>query len=544
MKKKGKFTKQEYEKMYPSDAIPPRMYGTVKAHKPEKDYPMRIVVSTIGTPPHGISAYLVNVIQHSLDKNGTRLKNSTSFVEVAKNWRVSPTEVQVSYDVVNLYPSVPLKEATIVILDLLRQDPDLSKYTKLGITEIKMLIELCLSKCYFIWNDEIHMLKDSGPIGLSIMVVLAEGFLQVLEAKAIDEALHQQPPVIPLSFYRYVDDSHSTFESMNRADMFLDVLNKQHENIKYTIEKENEKKELNFLDIKIMNKGEGKYDFTIFRKEAITNVQVKPNSSHDPRILRGIFKGFLNRALSICSQNYLDQEIEFLVKTFEENGYSKEELLKMVQEVNYKGNADVSTNENSRESTTNGINNMEDQCYTITLPWIPGVSPKLRKAYRKAGYKVAFKSGRSIGDILTAKNKTKLPKNSRPGVYKIPCSCGITPYRGETKKRICTRVNEHIVNVEKGEWDKSAVAEHSKNCSGNILFDKAETVAVIDKTFERKVRETLEIQKHDCHIKDGGMNPDKGQNVTTKFWFPLLKFLKKSEKEDRCNRAKSNDVRV
>ena len=96
--------------MYPSDAIPPRMYGTIKAHKPEKQYPMRLVVSTIGTPPHGISAYLVKIIQHTLNKNPTRLKNSTSFVEMARNWNISPTEVQVSFDVINLYPSVPLKE--------------------------------------------------------------------------------------------------------------------------------------------------------------------------------------------------------------------------------------------------------------------------------------------------------------------------------------------------------------------------------------------------------------------------------------------------
>ena len=100
LNKTGKFTKKEYEELYPSDAIPPRMY--VKAHKPEKDYPMRLVVSTIGTPPHGISAYLVKVIQHTLNKNKTRLKNSTSFVEEAKSWNISPTEVQVSYDVVNL----------------------------------------------------------------------------------------------------------------------------------------------------------------------------------------------------------------------------------------------------------------------------------------------------------------------------------------------------------------------------------------------------------------------------------------------------------
>ena len=27
---------------------------------------------------------------------------------------------------------------------------------------------------YFLWNDEIHKLVDSGPIGLSLMVVMAE----------------------------------------------------------------------------------------------------------------------------------------------------------------------------------------------------------------------------------------------------------------------------------------------------------------------------------------------------------------------------------
>ena len=44
LNKKGKFTKQEYEKLYPSDPIPPRIYGNIKAHKPEKKHPMKIVV--------------------------------------------------------------------------------------------------------------------------------------------------------------------------------------------------------------------------------------------------------------------------------------------------------------------------------------------------------------------------------------------------------------------------------------------------------------------------------------------------------------------
>ena len=36
----------------------------------------------------------------------------------------------------------------------------------------------------------------------------------------------------------------------------------------------------------------------------------------------GVFKGFLSRALHICSENYLAQEIDFLINVFAENGHS------------------------------------------------------------------------------------------------------------------------------------------------------------------------------------------------------------------------------
>ena len=167
--------------------------------------------------------------------------------------------------------------------------------------------------------------------------------------------------------------------------------------------------------------------------------------------------------------------------------------------------------------------------YNESNPWIPGVSPRLKKVYRKAGYKVVFKSGRNLSSILTTKNKMELPKNSFPGVYKIPCSCGITPYRGETKKKISSRVTEHEKDTEKLLVDKSGVPLHSSKCTGKIQFGNAETVAVVTNKFERKVREALEIQKNDCHYTHGGMNQDKGQYVNTTFWIPFMKYLRKSE---------------
>ena len=42
--------------------------------------------------------------------------------------------------------------------------------------------------------------------------------------------------------------------------------------------KEGQSRKLNFLDVTIINTGAGKYEFTIHRKNAITNVQIKPHS--------------------------------------------------------------------------------------------------------------------------------------------------------------------------------------------------------------------------------------------------------------------------
>ena len=79
-------------------------------------------------------------------------------------------------------------------------------------------------------------------------------------------------------------------------------------------------------------------------------------------------------------------------------------------------------------------------------------------------------------------------------------------------------------------WEsKNGNALHSKSCRGNIQFDDTETLAVIYNTFDRKVRETLEIQKYDSHYTSGGMNTDKGQYVTTTFWIPFLKYMRNSK---------------
>ena len=111
---------------------------------------MRAIVSTIGTPPYGISQYLVELIQPTLNKSKYKITNSSSFVNETENWIVKSNEVQGSYDIINLYPSEPINKALHVLIDQLNNHKDDSmKRTKLCLKDIYEQAELCLTNVIF-----------------------------------------------------------------------------------------------------------------------------------------------------------------------------------------------------------------------------------------------------------------------------------------------------------------------------------------------------------------------------------------------------------
>ena len=68
---------------------------------------------------------------------------------------------------------------------------------------------------------------------------------------------------------------------------------------------------------------------------------------------------------------------------FSENGYNNNEVKKIAKMYHQK-----------MTSAPNNMNWQEDDTLnaTVTLPWIPGLSPKLRKSFRKQDIKTVFKS--------------------------------------------------------------------------------------------------------------------------------------------------------
>ena len=95
----------------------------------------------------------------------------------------------------------------------------------------------------------------------------------------------------------------------------------------------------------------------------------------------------------------LDEELNFLVDMFDENGHDQNLLYSIIRE-----------NKRQTPKTENTGSNI------VKLPWIPIIGPKIRKELRKTGCEVIFKSVAKLKNILYS-NKSKLLPNSYLGVY-------------------------------------------------------------------------------------------------------------------------------
>ena len=92
------------------------------------------------------------------------------------------------HDIINLYPSVPINKALDVLIDQLNNDKDdLMKRTKLCLKDIYELAELCLSKCYFLWNNEIRILKNSDLLDYLLWLLYPKVTFRIWNTKPLQK---------------------------------------------------------------------------------------------------------------------------------------------------------------------------------------------------------------------------------------------------------------------------------------------------------------------------------------------------------------------
>jgi hypothetical protein len=178
--------------------------------------------------------------------NAFNVQNSKMLMNGLKQLEVHPNVKVCSFDIKNMYTSIPINELVNIIHRSLTRNniPDEL------IHEITTLTKVVLDQNYFQYNNEIYSQKEGLAMGAPTTSILAEIYIQYPEHNGIIQILKNHHII---DYYRYVDDILIIYdETRTNIQNTLDEFNLIDPNIQYTAETQNDGK-LNYLDITIIN---------------------------------------------------------------------------------------------------------------------------------------------------------------------------------------------------------------------------------------------------------------------------------------------------
>ena len=135
---------------------------------------------------------------------------------------------------------------------------------------------------------------------------------------------------------------------------------------------------------------------------------------------------------------------------------------------------------------------------------------------------------------MCGKNKTRPLPNEKKGVYLLNCHCSEKAvYVGQTSRSIANRCQEHRKASEKSDWQHSGISQHKEHCSGTVDWENPTVLATMTGknkkrlAYDLKVREALEIKRHNCG-PGHGLNEDFGAYVKTTQWNSVFHSMTKT----------------
>ena len=201
-------------------------------------------------------------------------------------------------------------------------------------------------------------------MGFPLGPVLAGIFMVHLERTPMPELEKFMKP-----WKIYVDDTITYIKPDFIMDV-TDILNKFHENIKFTYEVEHNCK-ISFFDVLLM-RSNGNLETTVFRKETNNDIYLHWRSFAPTTWKKGTLRTLIRRAYTVClNDNLLQEELHHIKKCFTEiNGYPKWLLKKKTIDSFKTSNKNYNNKINNKNNNDKNINNLSDKIvHTLKLSY-------------------------------------------------------------------------------------------------------------------------------------------------------------------------------
>lgn len=426
----------------------PRMYGLPKIHKEGNKF--RPIVSNTGSPTEKISKWLVSEFKNLSPPEGFSVDNSLGFINSLQDVTLNEDERLISFDVTSLFPSVPLD----ITIDMLKRWLESELVPTEKITSYVKLTEHCIQNNYFQFQDKFYKQTKGLAMGNPLSPFLANLFLSCFELELTQFAL------FPRVWSRYVDDVFAIVK-IGTENQILELLNSQYTSIQFTMEFENNKKSLPFLDLLLTRGNDNKLEYDVYRKNTSTFAYIPSDSNHNSSHKYSAFNSMVYRLLNVpLTEEKYDVELRTIKEIAKSNGYSCDVIDRMVKNAERKLNLKNAT-------TLLPIENRPPTRRT-SVYFHNSINNKLKSIFKQADLELVNKNRFKLRNLLGS-TKDKLPVLSKSGIYEIGCNDCPQTYIGQTRRSVITRYKEHEASTRLNHKDKSAIASHMME--NNHSFD-------------------------------------------------------------------------
>ena len=472
--------KEKISHCKPTGSTPGILYGLPKIHK--SNIPLRPILAAYNTPFYKLAKWLVNALS-DLTSNEYTLKNTYDLCHQVSHLKNCNNMYFASFDIESLFTNIPLEETIEIIMNLLFPQED-STYEDFNKTEFEEMLRLATQHTYFFFNESLHQQIDGISMGSPLGPTFANIFVNSLEKKFLDLCPLEYKPIF---YRRFMDDTLVAFHSPDHIELFLNYINRQHINIKFTVEKENNNS-LPFLDT-IIKKQNDSIKLSVYRKPTYTPLGIN-FFSYIPILFKiNAIKTLLYRAYSVCSDYItMHDEFNFIKNFFLNNGFPESLIDSIIKKFLNK----MLTKEKRKPT-------VEKLKVYISLPYFGYNSEKMKEElfkkltsfYKYADFKIILTNDKKIGSFFNFKDK--LPRRLRSSIiYSYKCaSCKTAQYIGCTSRCFQIRIDEH-----KGV--SSRTGNHLTSPSYSAIREHADIHGKLPSSEEFEI---LDIAKTECDLK-------------------------------------------
>lgn len=311
LKEKEK-TKKLIRAYQPNTLHLPLFYGVIKIHKNNK---IRPITSTTGAVGYAINKFLDEILKIIFKRGPHHIKDSFDFKEKIDQVVLNHNEGICSMDVESMYTSLPI----LFMQDLVMKEAEqFDTIFNIKPAELLSILNFVMKECtVFQFNNEIYRQEIGIPMGSVVSPFLANLFM--------DHSLNALNLMIPnIKFVAiFVDDSIFVIES-DLMDIALDILNNIHPGVvKYTIEKVNNKGEINFLNMTLI-RHQDSIITKWYQKPFASNRLLNYLSAHKRSIVMNTAIHFVKTVLILSDARFFHSNRPRVMKRLFQNNFPSE----------------------------------------------------------------------------------------------------------------------------------------------------------------------------------------------------------------------------